>query len=1018
MAIAFGSAGAILEQTTASTTWNVPYPSGISAGDMLIVHISAGSNISTTLPSGWTLIAKDTTTTSTRIALIYKIATGSETGNLAVTMASGTGCAIMFRYTGVDATTPLDGVTPSTAASSSTVTSVTLPSITTNTAGAWIIAASALNSTSQVVNTTSGMTERYDFVGDGGGGTGTRAGNFQDESRPTAGATGTRQISWSAVRTVTSFLFALKPDAGGPPPLLSTLVSRVAGISATPTTSARVTVKTTATSSARLKLGTDSGLTTGVVFGSAATPDADGYATLTATGLTANTRYYYRVEMTDSNSTVGLDTMSTVGRIKTAPSGQANVTFDFGSCANSTDPIVFPLITARGDDMFFHLGDMFYNDGSGTTLANIKSKLEGKIQATNHAALYAQINMAHTPGDHDVAQNDSNNGSDPTAWGNYRTASSQLFPDVDFYYTWVWGRVRFIKLDLMNFATTPSATDNSSKTLLGTTQKQWFKDQIDAATEPLIIIVQSDPWIGSAITGDSGWFGFTTERTELANYMSASGKNIVIIGGDMHAGAADDGTNSPGGIPVLQAAPFGQTASQKGGPYTVGPVPSSGTAFTTHYGRVVITDNGTDLDLDFNVYNSSDTAVVTLPTLTFSASQDFDASANFSGSGTLTATATPAFSVTSNLSGSGTLTAPTRTPATSQTANLSGSGTLSSTRTVAFAAAGTLSGSGTLTSTRVVGFTKSAGLSGSGTLAGSNQIPAITVTPGLSGSGTLGVTQDAVATAASVGLSGTGTLSKAVVVNFTASMTQTGSGTLTTATVGVATQASAFFSSTGTLAGSGFVPAITKSVGLSGSGTLSVVVTPAVSINAGLSGDGILSATSSNSFTRTANLSGSGTLSGVVTNITLSASAALSGSGTLTGGTVNNKSVSANLSGSGALLTQLTSVGFAQTSGLSGSGTLTGSATKNFTANPQLSGSGQLSVTVVVHKTVDLPRDGFGDLDGTTNGMTATITANLVGVGVLVGDPAEAQNASFETYLGSKRWDGALAPKRWEGDLP
>ena len=996
MAVTYGATGTLLLVSSATTTFNVAYPSGITAGDLLVLHlVTNGGAPSSTPPSGWTEVFREASAVSNPRGGVYiKIASGSESGTLAVTVTSTTGVAQISRYSGVDATTPQDVTRSIVEVSTTGDTTISLPSITTVTDGAMLLAFGAANSTSKQYAAVSGMTERVDFTQSLGT---SKSGCMFEEARPTAGATGTRDLLPTSPGVQHwGVLMALRPDQGGPPALLSTLVQRVAGISATPTTAVRVAVKTTACSSARLKLGTDSGLTTGVVFGSAGTPDADGYVTLTATGLTANTRYYYRVEMTDSNSTVGLDTMSTVGRIKTAPSGQANFAFDFGSCANSTDPIVFPLITARADDMFFHLGDMFYNDGSGTTLSNIRSKLEGKIQATNHAALYAQINMAHTPGDHDVAQNDSNNGSDATAWANYRTASAQLFPDVDLYYTWVWGRVRFIKLDLMNFATTPTATDNSSKSLLGTTQKQWFKDTIDAATEPAIVIVQSDPFVGSAIANDSGWFGFTTERTELVNYMVASTKNFIIIGGDMHAVAADDGTNSPGGFTVFQAAPFGQTASQKGGPWSVGPVPSSGTAFVTHYGRVVVTDTGSSIAFAFNGYDSTDTSIASL-TKTFDLSQDFDASANFSGSGTLTASATPAFSVTSNLSGSGTLTS-TRTMAVSRSAALSGSGTLSQSVTVAFS--------------------RSAGLSGSGTLVGANVAPAITVTPGLSGSGTLEGVANGLTSAVSVNLSGTGTLSRAVVVNFTASMTQTSTGTLGVTVGTVSMQASVFLSSTGTLAGSGFVPAITKSVALSGSGTLSSTVIPAFSIDAGLSGDGILSASSSNSFTRTANLSGSGTLSANVTNVTLSASAALFGSGTLLGGTVNNKSIGANLSGSGALSSNLTSVGFTQSTGSFGSGTLTGSSVKNFTANAQLSGAGALSVTVVVHKTANLPRDGFGDLDANAVGMSAAVSANLVGVGALSGSVGEAMNHTFTATLGEPRWDGALEPNRWDGSLP
>lgn len=985
MAVAFGATGTLLLVSSATTTFNVAYPAGISAGDLLVLHVvTNGGAPSSTPPTGWTEVHREATTVSNpRGGVWIKVASGSESGTLAVTTASTTGVAQISRYTGVSTSTPQDVAASIAQVNTTGDTTITLPSITTVTNGAMLLAFGAANSTSKQYAAVSGMTQRVDFTESLGT---SKSGAMFEEIFPTAGATGTRDLLPTSPGVAHwGVLMALRPGSVG---LLSTLVQRVAGISATPTTAVRVAVKTTACSSARLKLGTDSGLTTGVVFGSAETPDADGYATLTATGLTANTRYYYRVEMTDSTPTVGLDTMSTVGRIKTAPSGQANFAFDFGSCENSTDPIVFPLITARADDMFFHLGDMFYNDGSGTTLANIRSKLEGKIQATNHAELYAQVNMAHVPSDHDVAQNDSNNGSDATAWGNYRTASAQLFPDVDWYYTWVWGRVRFIKLDTKNFASDPSITDNSSKSILGTTQKQWLKDTIDAATERAIVIVQSDVFIGSAIAGDNGWFGFTTERTELVNYMNASGKNFIIIGGDMHAVAADDGTNNSG-IAVFQAAPFGQTASQKGGPYTTGPFPASGTAFTTQYGRVVVTDADTSLSFAFNGYDSADSSVANL-TETFV----FPITANLSGSGTLTSSVTPAFSVTGNPSGSGTLTKSV-IPGATVTPGLSGSGTLTQAVTPAVS--------------------KTVPFSGSGTLGGSGVTPAITVTSGLSGSGTLEGEADGLTAAITANLSSTGTLSKAVVVNFTAAMSQTSTGTMVPTVTNAGTQASAFFSSTGTLSQTN-VPAVSKTVPFSGSGTLSSTQTPTASATFAGTGSGVLTASTSNSFTRDAPLSGSGQLTASV-SVTLSASAALSGSGTLTGAAGTNKSVSANLSGSGTLLTQNTGVGLKGTATLSGSGTLSGSAIINRTASVPLSGSGQLSVTVRPEIPVDLDRDGLGVLVGSVVTMTATVTGNLSGVGSLVASTDGLVDYQVEGYLADKRWQGVISPKRWEGSL-
>jgi hypothetical protein len=354
----------------------------------------------------------------------------------------------------------------------------------------------------------------------------------------------------------------------------------------------------------------------------------------------------------------------------------------------------------------------------------------------------------------------------------------------------------------------------------------------------------------------------------------------------------------------------------------------------------------------------------------------FLADVGFSGSGTLTGTAFQSSEVDADLSGSGTLSISNVTPAISKSVGLSGSGTLSSVVT-----------------------------------------PAFSKTVNLSGSGTLEVTQDAIAFDKTVPLSGNGTLSKAVVVNFTAAFTQTGSGTLTTTTNNVNFPKAIFFSGSGTLS-STQAPAVSKTVNLSGSGTLSASVVPDIAITAGLSGDGTLTATSSNSFQRSASLSGEGTLSGVATSVTLSASAALSSVGTLTGGTTTNKSVSANLSGSGALVANLTAVGFKPAASLSGSGTLSATAVKHFTASAHMSGAGQLSVTVVVHKTAELPRDGFGQLEGNTIRKTMAVSANLSGVGLLVGTPAEAQNYTFDAYLGTQRWGADLAPNRWEGDLP
>jgi hypothetical protein len=81
--------------------------------------------------------------------------------------------------------------------------------------------------------------------------------------------------------------------------------------------------------------------------------------------------------------------------------------------------------------------------------------------------------------------------------------------------------------------------------------------------------------------------------------MAASGKKVAIVSGDMHALAADDGTHSPGGIPVFQAAALNQSSSHKGGPYTHGPFPAALAVPVQQYGVMDVVDSGATIELQF-----------------------------------------------------------------------------------------------------------------------------------------------------------------------------------------------------------------------------------------------------------------------------------------------------------------------------------------------------------------------------------------------------------------------------------
>lgn len=249
MAIAFGAAGTLLNVTTATTTFSVAYPAGITAGQLLVLFISSnGGAPSATPPTGWTEVFREASTvTNPRGALYIKVATGSESGTLAVTMTSTTGCARMFRYTGVDTTTPQDATRTIVENSGTTVAHVILPSITTVTAGAMLVFVGSWNSGSRTATPPAGATERSDFIADGGT---AKAGSINDEIVASAGATGTRTITSSSATGIANWgaMMALRPAVTSTPGNVTAVAATATAAAVAPVVSdgaVRVSVRDT-----------------------------------------------------------------------------------------------------------------------------------------------------------------------------------------------------------------------------------------------------------------------------------------------------------------------------------------------------------------------------------------------------------------------------------------------------------------------------------------------------------------------------------------------------------------------------------------------------------------------------------------------------------------------------------------------------------------------------------------------------------------------------------------------------
>jgi hypothetical protein len=141
--------------------------------------------------------------------------------------------------------------------------------------------------------------------------------------------------------------------------------------------------------------------------------------------------------------------------------------------------------------------------------------------------------------------------------------------------------------------------------MLGAAQLRWLKDQLSAAASaPLVIWVNTVPWIATAGPGSDNWGSYAREREEIANHIDGLGltRRLLMLSGDAHMVAIDDGTHSnyatgPGrgrpGFVVMHAAPLDRRTSEKGGPYSHGISRQRG-----QFGLADVADDGRQLTVE------------------------------------------------------------------------------------------------------------------------------------------------------------------------------------------------------------------------------------------------------------------------------------------------------------------------------------------------------------------------------------------------------------------------------------
>lgn len=175
MSIGAPLVGVAAVQGTAATTINVPYPtSGLTSSHILVlgITVNSGSTTAATIPAGWTQVDKRTSTTNTLPPfqfLAIKQATGSETGNLTVTVgANAKAWGQILAFDGVNLTTPQDVTATVVDQTSAGIATITIPGVTPTRTGCALVYLASHNNGGETATPPSGFTETGDNTGVGG----------------------------------------------------------------------------------------------------------------------------------------------------------------------------------------------------------------------------------------------------------------------------------------------------------------------------------------------------------------------------------------------------------------------------------------------------------------------------------------------------------------------------------------------------------------------------------------------------------------------------------------------------------------------------------------------------------------------------------------------------------------------------------------------------------------------------------------------------------------------------------
>lgn len=611
--------------TSPGVQFTVTTPGTVQDGDLGVLVAAWVDGPDPITVSGWTELVAPTVVGSWTFAVLARTYVSGDSADITGTLDQAgrflTAQAVWYSQ----AEMPTAGTIGTRPGTGDTIYTTTAPGVTTDQFEQLTLAIGCERTTSGPTTVSVSPGTKRAFSGESGDATCTIA--FADYVQSTTGTSPDIDLTYSDPHDTNGAALQLAvPSTVTPTPSLAR--PPVQGLPGTDTV--RATALTSDTSTVRMAVSTSSDMSS-PVFGPSATPDGEGYASVAVTGLTADTQYWWQLELNDT--LVGTPTAT-----RTLPPAGAASSFAFAaaSCAytGSEDP-VFTAIRDRcvnsGALWFSHLGDLHYtwssSSGDPTAPADesaITTAYEDALSSSTQAELYRDVPMVHVWSDNDFCGSNSDSTAAAVDQVQETWRKTMSYPPLQdsagIYRAWTVGRVRIIVTDGRSFMDDKDAPDDASKSLLGATQKQWLKDQL-VRTEPLKIWLHESKWTGTPVTGNDidYWVAYSTERQEIADFIEANNVDVYYVHGDTHALAADDGTNNPyGGFPFVGCAPMDQGAYAFPHAASEGSWPVEGSAEDNtvqhSYGWISVTDSGSSITVDYTGYTADGTARITMTT--------------------------------------------------------------------------------------------------------------------------------------------------------------------------------------------------------------------------------------------------------------------------------------------------------------------------------------------------------------------------------------------------------------------